>query len=99
MNGMAQSMDGSGGGGNGRWWALRWEMSTTVARLGWVTATAVAAQWMASRRRDHDARHRDHGGRRRCNGQRWRNGRQDGRASAAEQADGVSPSSRCSSER
>ena len=28
-------------------------------------------------------------------GRRWRNGRQDGSASAAGQGDGVSPSSRC----
>ena len=83
MNNAVQSMDGSGGGSDGHRWASRWETATAVARLRWATATAAAAQWKVSRWRDHDARHRDHSGR------RWCNGRQDGRASAAGQGDGV----------
>ena len=76
-------MDGSKGGSDGRRQALQWE-----------TVTAVATQWMGG------------GGSRIMmggieiavdgsggDGQQWRNGWQDGRAAAAGQGDGVSPSS------
>jgi hypothetical protein len=47
------------------------------------------------RQHDHDARHRDHGGwrwRRWATTAQWAAGRQGGRAAAAGQGDGVSPS-------
>jgi len=56
MNGAAQSMDGSGSSGNGRWQASLWETATAVARSRWTTATAAAAQLKVRRRCDHDAR-------------------------------------------
>jgi len=58
-------MDSGGGGGNGHWWALRWETVMAVALSRWATATVAAAQWKARWRRDHYERHID------CGGQQW----------------------------